>query len=69
MDVLRSAYRRFDEWARGLSRVRYALLGGALTGLVVLALTVILGDVLVVDAAMMAVGMAVAFYWANPNRA
>lgn len=67
MHRLRSAYRRVDEWARGLSRGPYALLTGVTTGLLVLALTGVLGDPLVFDAVLMTVCMTVVFYWGDPN--
>jgi len=51
-------YARTDEWARGLSRGRYAVLLGATTGVGVLAVGLVLGgDALLVQALTMALVM------------
>ena len=56
--AIRGLYERVDEWARGLSRGRYAALLGASAGVGVLAVGLALsGDVLLVRALTMALVM------------
>ncbi|OYR43940.1 hypothetical protein [Halorubrum sp. Hd13] len=58
MTAIRGLYERVDEWARGLSRGRYAALLGASAGVGVLAVGGALsGDVLLVRALTMALVM------------
>ncbi|OYR40168.1 MULTISPECIES: hypothetical protein [unclassified Halorubrum] len=58
MTAIRGLYERVDEWARGLSRGRYAALLGASAGVGVLAVgRALSGDVLLVRALTMALVM------------
>ena len=69
MDGPRRLYRRLDDWARGLSRLRYALLAGVLVAVSVLAVGVVLRESTTVYAAAMGVTMALLYYAADVNAA
>ena len=63
----RQLYRRADDWARGLSRVRYALLTGAVVTASVLGVGVLLDTSTMVYAVTMGVTMAVLYYAGDVN--
>ncbi|MEZ3165434.1 hypothetical protein ABNG03_16070 [Halorubrum sp. RMP-47] len=63
----RQLYRRADDWARGLSRVRYALLTGAVVTASVLAVGVLLDTSTMVQAVTMGITMAVLYYAFDVN--
>ena len=63
----RQLYRRADDWARGLSRVRYALLTGAVVTASVLGVGVLLDTSTTVYAVTMSVTMAVLYYAGDVN--
>ncbi|TKX75518.1 hypothetical protein EXE46_03465 [Halorubrum sp. GN11_10-6_MGM] len=67
MASLRQLYRRTDDWARGLSRVRYALLTGAVVTASVLAVGVALGTSKTLEAVTMGVTMAALYYAFDMN--
>lgn len=67
MDGPRQLYRRADDWARGLSRLRYALLAGVLVTASVLAVGVALGESTTVYAVTMGVVMTVLYYAGDVN--
>lgn len=67
MDGPRQLYRRADDWARGLSRLRYALLAGVLVTASVLAVGVALGESTTVYAVTMGVVMSVLYYAGDVN--
>ncbi|ELZ61572.1 MULTISPECIES: hypothetical protein [Halorubrum] len=64
---LRQLYRRADDWARGLSRLRYALFTGVVVVASVLAVGVVLGTSTTVYAFSMGVTMTVIYYVTDPN--
>jgi len=63
----RQLYRRADDWARGLSRVRYALLTGAVVTASVLGVGVLLDTSTTVYAVTMGVTMVVLYYAGDMN--
>ncbi|OYR88136.1 hypothetical protein DJ72_00990 [Halorubrum distributum] len=63
----RQLYRRLDEWARGLSRLRYALLTGVIVTASVLAVRVLLDATTTVQAVTMGVTMAALYYAFDVN--
>ncbi|OYR83147.1 hypothetical protein DJ71_10790 [Halorubrum sp. E3] len=63
----RQLYRRLDEWARGLSRLRYALLTGVIVTASVLAVGVLLDATTTVQAVTMGVTMAALYYAFDVN--
>ncbi|WP_432507938.1 hypothetical protein [Halorubrum ezzemoulense] len=63
----RQLYRRADDWARGLSRLRYALFTGAVVTASVLAVGVALGASTTVHAVTMGVVMAALYYAGDVN--
>ena len=63
----RTIYRRFDEWARGLSRGRYALLAGIVAAVTVLVVGVVLDTSTTVQAVTMGVVLTVLYYVGNVN--
>ncbi|RLM63539.1 hypothetical protein DVK05_14800 [Halorubrum sp. Atlit-8R] len=63
----RQLYRRADEWARGLSRLRYALLTGAFATASVLAVGVLFGTSMTFQAVTMGVTMAALYYAFDMN--
>ncbi|MYL16355.1 hypothetical protein GLW36_06790 [Halorubrum terrestre] len=63
----RQLYRRVDDWARGLSRLRYALLTGVIVTASVLAVGVLLDTTTTVQAVTMGVTMAVLYYAFDVN--
>ncbi|PHQ45371.1 hypothetical protein DJ68_13220 [Halorubrum sp. C3] len=63
----RQLYRRLDDWARGLSRLRYALLTGVIVTASVLAVGVLLDTTTTVQAVTMGVTMAVLYYAFDVN--
>ncbi|GAA0533743.1 hypothetical protein ABNG02_09295 [Halorubrum ejinorense] len=65
----RQLYRRADDWARGLSRVRYALLTGIVASASVLGVGVVLDTSTTVYAVTMGVTMAVVYYATDANAA
>ncbi|TKX55801.1 MULTISPECIES: hypothetical protein [Halorubrum] len=65
----RGLYRRIDGWARGLSRLRYALLTGVVVTTSVLAVGVLLDASTTVQAVTMGVVMAVLYYAGDVNSA
>ena len=65
----RQLYRRADDWARGLSRVRYALLTGIVASASVLGVGVVLDTSTTVYAVTMGVTMAALYYAIDANAA
>ncbi|EMA64550.1 hypothetical protein C470_01121 [Halorubrum distributum JCM 13561] len=63
----RQLYRRLDDWARGLSRLRYALLTGVIVTASVLAVGVLLDATTTVQAVTMGVTMAALYYAFDVN--
>ncbi|WP_423997832.1 hypothetical protein [Halorubrum trapanicum] len=63
----RQLYRRLDDWARGLSRLRYALLTGVIVTASVLAVGVLLDTTTTVQAVTMGVTMAALYYAFDMN--
>ncbi|MDB2259887.1 hypothetical protein PM035_04080 [Halorubrum ezzemoulense] len=63
----RQLYRRADDWARGLSRLRYALFTGAVVTASVLAVGVALGASTTVQAVTTGVVMAALYYAGDVN--
>jgi uncharacterized membrane protein len=63
----RQLYRRLDDWARGLSRLRYALLAGVIVTATVLSVGVLLDTSTTVQAVTMGVTMAVLYYAFDVN--
>ncbi|TKX71662.1 MULTISPECIES: hypothetical protein [Halorubrum] len=63
----RELSRRLDDWVRGLSRLRYALLTGVIVTASVLAVGVIFDDSTTVQAVTMGVTMAVLYYAFDVN--
>ncbi|TKX58990.1 hypothetical protein EXE44_05445 [Halorubrum sp. SS7] len=63
----RQLYRRFDDWARGLSRLRYALLTGAFATVSVLAVGVLFNTSMTFQAVTMGVTMAALYYAFDMN--
>ena len=63
----RKLYRRLDDWARGLSRLRYALLTGAVVTASVLSVGVLLDTSTTVQAVTMGVTMAALYYAFDAN--
>ncbi|QUO46599.1 MULTISPECIES: hypothetical protein [Halorubrum] len=63
----RQLYRRLDDWARGLSRLRYALLTGVIVTASVLAVGVLLDTTTTVQAVTMGVTMTVLYYAFDVN--
>jgi hypothetical protein len=59
--VLQS-YRRLEAWAEDLPRLEYALAIGFVSFLAVFAISLLLQDLTIIDAAMMGVVMAVVYY-------
>ncbi len=60
-------YDRLDEWARDLSRARYAGIAGVLSAVTMLLVGMILRESLLVETIAMGVSMAVFYYWFNPD--
>ena len=67
MAGLRQLYRRADDWARGLSRLRYALLTGVIVTATVLSVGVLLDTSTTVQAVTMGVTMATLYYAFDMN--
>jgi hypothetical protein len=63
----RQLYRRADDWARGLSRVRYALVTGVVVTASVLAVGVVLDRPTTLQAVTMGVTMAIIYYATDAN--
>ncbi|MDV7349495.1 hypothetical protein R3751_06850 [Halorubrum distributum] len=63
----RQLYRRLDDWARGLSRLRYALLTGVIVTASVLGVGVLLDATTTVQAVTMGVTMAALYYAFDVN--
>ena len=63
----RQLYRRLDDWARGLSRLRYALLAGVIVTATVLSVGVLLDTSTTVQAVTMGVTMAALYYAFDVN--
>jgi uncharacterized membrane protein len=63
----RQLYRRADDWARGLSRFRYAVLTGVIATASVLAVGVLLDITTTVQAVTMGVTMAALYYAFDVN--
>ena len=63
----RQLYRRLDDWARWLSRLRYALLTGVIVTASVLAVGVLLDITTTVQAVTMGVTMAALYYAFDVN--
>mgnify|MGYP006275569301 CR=1 FL=1 len=63
----RQLYRRLDGWARGLSRVRYALLTGAVVTASVLSVGLVLDATTTVRAVTMGAVMAALYYAGDVN--
>jgi hypothetical protein len=63
----RQLYRRADDWARGLSRLRYALLAGVIVTTTLLSVGVLLDITTTVQAVTMGVTMAVLYYTFDVN--
>jgi uncharacterized membrane protein len=63
----RQLYRRLDDWARGLSRLRYALLAGVIVTATVLSVGVLLDTSTTVQAVTMGVTMAMLYYAFDVN--
>ena len=68
MGTVNQLYGRADVWARNLSRGKYAVLTGVLTGITVLVFGLLLGDWLLFQAILMSVTLAVVYYILDPNR-
>jgi hypothetical protein len=63
----RQLYRRADDWARGLSRLRYALLTGVIVTATVLSVGVLLDTSTTVQAVTMGVTMGALYYAFDMN--
>ncbi|GAA0722388.1 putative membrane protein [Halorubrum trapanicum] len=63
----RQLYRRADDWARGLSRFRYAVLAGVIVTTTLLSVGVLLDITTTVQAVTMGVTMAVLYYAFDVN--
>ena len=63
----RQLYRRVDDWARGLSRLRYALFTGVIVTVSVLSVGVLLDTSTTVYAVTMGVVMAILYYAGDVN--
>jgi hypothetical protein len=60
-------YHRVDAWVRNLSRGRYAIVTGLITGLAVLIFARLLGHWMPFQAALMSVTMSMIYYIRDPN--
>ena len=67
MATPRQLFRRADDWARGLSRLRYALFTGVIVTASVLAVGVIFDDSTTVQAVTMGITMALLYYAFDVN--
>ena len=67
MADLRQLYRRADDWARGLSRLRYAVLTGVIVTATVLSVGVLLDTSTTVQAVTMGVTMGALYYAFDAN--
>jgi uncharacterized membrane protein len=67
MNGPRQLYRRADDWARGLSRFRYAVLAGVIVTATLLSVGVLLDITTTVQAVTMGVTMAVLYYAFDVN--
>ncbi|QWC20490.1 hypothetical protein [Halorubrum sp. 2020YC2] len=63
----RQLYRRVDDWARGLSRLRYALFTGVIVTVSVLSVGVLLDTSTTVYAVTMGAVMAILYYAGDVN--
>ena len=63
----RQLYRRLDDWARGLSRLRYALLTGVIATASVLVVGVLFNTSMTFQAVTMGVTMAALYYAFDMN--
>ncbi|KAA9396445.1 hypothetical protein Har1130_19430 [Haloarcula sp. CBA1130] len=64
---MKHLYRRVDARIRTLSRGKFAVLAGILTGIAFLAFTLLLGDLMPIQAVSMSVTIAVVYYILDPN--
>jgi hypothetical protein len=60
-------YRHLDDWARNLSRARYAGLQGILSAVIMFTVGMLLSESLLVEAVAMGISVAVFYYWFNPD--
>ena len=63
----RQLYRRADDWARGLSRFRYALVAGVIVTTTLLSVGVLLDVTTTVQAVTMGVTLAALYYLFDVN--
>ncbi|WP_096392955.1 hypothetical protein [Halorubrum trapanicum] len=63
----RTLYRRLDDWARGLSRLRYALLAGVIVTTTLLSVGILLDITTTVQAVTMGVTMTGLYYAFDVN--
>ncbi len=68
MNNTRQLYHRFDEWARNLSRMRYAAFIGAVSASSYMLVGVLFGENVTLKAFTMGFTMAILFYASNPNQ-
>ena len=67
MSELRKLYRRVDEWARNLSRIKYAVCVGVISTLSYSLVGTLFDDSVTIEAVTMGLTLAVLFYAFNPN--
>lgn len=67
MDTTTQLYHRLDEWARGLSRLRYAALIGVISASSVLLVGTLVGGSTTIEAITMGLTLAILFYAFDPN--
>ncbi|WP_143704727.1 hypothetical protein [Haloquadratum walsbyi] len=66
MSVLRQTYYRLDNWVRGLSRVRYAILVGVVSAVGVWIVSLFTNSLNLFYAVALGVSNIIVFYWFNP---
>lgn len=68
MSTTKQLYHRVDEWARNLSRLRYATLVGVISLSSYLLVGALLGESVTIEAFTMGLTLAILFYAFNPNQ-
>lgn len=66
MSVLRQTYYRLDNWVRGLSRVRYAILVGVVSAVGVWIISLFTNSLNLFYAVALGISNIIVFYWFNP---
>jgi len=66
MSVLHQTYYRVDNWVRGLSRIRYAILVGIVSAVGVWIVSLFTSSLNLFYAVALGVSNIIVFYWFNP---